>query len=154
MRLTLVFKGGKGSGHHGHVGRPGQIGGSTSGVGTDPLPEGWQRGTDDVIWQAVGNSRVEVGSGKKGWYYQPREKGLHAASLRRDGFSDRDDAVRASADWLRLCGPMRWKVYYSGKDLKMKSTTISAKDEYAAQQKVELGKKNFWRHDRVERPRH
>lgn len=33
MKLKLVYKGGKGSGHHGHVGRPGKIGGSQPGTG-------------------------------------------------------------------------------------------------------------------------
>lgn len=33
MKFTIRFKGGKGSGHHGHEGRPGMVGGSTSGRG-------------------------------------------------------------------------------------------------------------------------
>lgn len=37
MRLKLVYKGGKGSGHHGHQGRPGKLGGSTPGKGKGTL---------------------------------------------------------------------------------------------------------------------
>lgn len=33
MRATITFKGGAGSGHHGHAGRPGKIGGSASSTG-------------------------------------------------------------------------------------------------------------------------
>lgn len=33
MRITLRYKGGKGSGHHGHAGRPGDVGGSVPGIG-------------------------------------------------------------------------------------------------------------------------
>jgi hypothetical protein len=33
MKLTFRYKGGKGSGHHGHAGRPGKEGGSLPGIG-------------------------------------------------------------------------------------------------------------------------
>jgi len=39
MKLLLVNKGGKGSGHHGHVGRRGEVGGSIPGKGTNAPKE-------------------------------------------------------------------------------------------------------------------
>jgi hypothetical protein len=38
MKLKVRFKGGTGSGHHGHAGRPGLVGGSQPGEGIDPYP--------------------------------------------------------------------------------------------------------------------
>lgn len=40
MRLTFRFKGGKGSGHRGHAGRPGMVGGSLPGTGVLPPAPG------------------------------------------------------------------------------------------------------------------
>lgn len=34
MKARIVFKGGAGSGHHGHEGRPGKVGGSVAGAGS------------------------------------------------------------------------------------------------------------------------
>jgi hypothetical protein len=38
MKKIIVVKGGAGSGHHGHSGRPGKVGGSQSGDGGPPIP--------------------------------------------------------------------------------------------------------------------
>lgn len=44
MKLQVRFKGGKGSGHHGHIGRPGKVGGSQSGSGIPILSQdAWGR---------------------------------------------------------------------------------------------------------------
>lgn len=39
-KLTIILKGGPGSGHHGHVGRPGKRGGSLPGRGGAPISAG------------------------------------------------------------------------------------------------------------------
>ena len=38
MKLTIRLKGGPGSGHHGHAGRPGKVGGSLPGKGGSGIP--------------------------------------------------------------------------------------------------------------------
>jgi len=57
MKLVIVKKGGHGSGHHGHAGRHGKLGGSTPGKGG---------GSGDEIYPAYGGKYHEGGKGPHG----------------------------------------------------------------------------------------
>lgn len=55
--ISIRYKGGPGSGHHGHAGRPGKLGGSVAGAGggavfsdgkISRVPEGWQKGESAI----------------------------------------------------------------------------------------------------------
>lgn len=82
MPVKVLLKGGPGSGHHGHVGRPGQRGGSAAGTGggmvggsfpsgpdetTDDI-EGWFSGTTEEIEERVAPDTVNKGN----WGYAAR----------------------------------------------------------------------------------
>ena len=58
MKLKFSYKGGTGSGHHGHAGRPGKVGGSVPGhvaqQGVNTLPgsgfrENWEKERIDIL---------------------------------------------------------------------------------------------------------
>jgi hypothetical protein len=79
MKFVIKLKGGKGSGHFGHSGRPGKRGGSAPGGGK-PIPVGWpwkdiqeeDRAARDLM-ERMGNVTYTLG-GVKVVIYPPKDK--------------------------------------------------------------------------------
>jgi len=93
MKIKLRYKGGKGSGFHGHSGRPGEVGGSMSDGVTfpDALKKFTHAGTDVVVQQYRGDmpSKPLIGGREKG-YVPPRDFTDYREVYARGIYTDTD----------------------------------------------------------------
>ena len=92
MKIKLRYKGGKGSGFEGHAGRPGKVGGSSSGGSfPDILKKFTKGGSDVVIQQYRGDmpSKPLIGGREQG-YVPPRDFTDYREAYARGIYTDTD----------------------------------------------------------------
>lgn len=123
-KLIITYKGGSGSGHHGHRGRPGEQGGSLPGDGGAPkqdVPDyEFKPGVEDVYrelvnsgieeFSVVTDKRPKVGGFGAGQYI----KLTYAGSRKIDDLADGIDTIMRKAGFSHTHNSSGWSHYKKG----------------------------------------